>query len=605
MKIHIQNLVAAAAVFSTLNLQHATAFAQGTAFTYSGRLNDGGGAANGSYDLRFTLCDAVTNGTAFGSWTNIATGITNGLFSVMLDFGGVFNGSNCWLEIAARTSGNGPFAALSPRQPILPTPYAIFSANAGNAATAATAGIAGSANSVSATNIIGAVPLTQLPGIVLTNNQSGVTLNGTFGGDGGGLTNLNPAAANAGLPFFAVYPPSSGISERPALGIFTNIQDAISALPVAPDPDHAGGGAIWFAPGIYYTTTNIHTPNTSYPFSLTLLGSGLNACGIVYVGTQAQSVMTLSQPDANDTFIFSMHNMFMASAVNGLTNILYFNSEGGSVGRALISYCWFGYWPSMTNNGCGFSTLGGHMGLTPPTCGDGGDHNLIAIDIDCNFDDKITVEHCSFNFVNCVSLAADHATFNDNFFSFCGGQNSWPSTSPYHWGASIVMTEPADYPNGNEDWNFYNNYFMTTAGFAYYAGNNFSSATPPKISYNDQFEGPINGVITTGTPWVMIDPIAHSTSPPQNYYAPGNGTLIAAPASLVRIVDNRAGINTGNYSFGGNVTVGGVFTGSGAGLTNLSASAITGGLTGRLAVLVPGGGTNILCFTNGILMATQ
>jgi hypothetical protein len=81
--------------------------------------------------------------------------------------------------------------------------------------------------------------------------------------------------------------------------------------------------------------------------------------------------------------------------------------------------------------------------------------------------------------------------------------------------------------------------------------------------------------------------------------------LIAAPASLVRIVDNRAGINTGNYSFGGNVTVGGVFTGSGAGLTNLSASAITGGLTGRLAVLVPGGGTNILCFTNGILMATQ
>ena len=142
------------------------------------------------------------------------------------------------------------------------------------AATATTAGTAGSANSVSATNIVGAVQLTQLPGTVLTNNQSGVTLNGTFGGNGGGLTNLNPAlATNAGFPFFALYPAGPReFRERPALGIFTNIQDAILALPVAPDPDHAGGGAICFAPGIYYTTTNIYTPNTSYPFSLNLAG---------------------------------------------------------------------------------------------------------------------------------------------------------------------------------------------------------------------------------------------------------------------------------------------------------------------------------------------
>jgi hypothetical protein len=47
------------------------------------------------------------------------------------------------------------------------------------------------------------------------------------------------------------------------------------------------------------------------------------------------------------------------------------------------------------------------------------------------------------------------------------------------------------------------------------------------------------------------------------------------------------------------------FTGNGAGLTNLPATAITGGLTINLAVLVPGGGTNTLCFTNGVLMAIQ
>jgi hypothetical protein len=47
------------------------------------------------------------------------------------------------------------------------------------------------------------------------------------------------------------------------------------------------------------------------------------------------------------------------------------------------------------------------------------------------------------------------------------------------------------------------------------------------------------------------------------------------------------------------------FTGSGAGLFNVPADAITGGLTTNLSVLVPGGFTNILSFTNGILRAIQ
>ena len=125
------------------------AAAQGTAFTYNGKLNDGATAASGSYDLRFTLYDAGTNGNVFGSLTNTATAVSNGLFLVTLDFGGVFNGANYWLEIAARTNGSGAFSTLSPRQPIPPTPYAIYAANAGSATTATTAGIAGSATSAS------------------------------------------------------------------------------------------------------------------------------------------------------------------------------------------------------------------------------------------------------------------------------------------------------------------------------------------------------------------------------------------------------------------------------------------------------------------------
>jgi len=65
--------------------------------------------------------------------TNAATSISNGLFAVTLDFGGVFDGSARWLEIAVRTNGGGAFVALSPRQPITATPYAVRAAEFGGA----------------------------------------------------------------------------------------------------------------------------------------------------------------------------------------------------------------------------------------------------------------------------------------------------------------------------------------------------------------------------------------------------------------------------------------------------------------------------------------
>ena len=58
--------------------------------------------------------------------------VSNGLFLVMLDFGSVFTGTNYWLEIGVRTNGNGVFTTLAPRQPITPTPYAIFAEGASN-----------------------------------------------------------------------------------------------------------------------------------------------------------------------------------------------------------------------------------------------------------------------------------------------------------------------------------------------------------------------------------------------------------------------------------------------------------------------------------------
>ena len=96
-------------------------YAQGTAFTYQGRLLSGGQPANGSYDLQFTLTDALSGGSRIGAaLTNAPVPVSNGLFVVVLDFGsGAFDGSPRWLEIGVRTQGGaGAYAALSPRQAI-------------------------------------------------------------------------------------------------------------------------------------------------------------------------------------------------------------------------------------------------------------------------------------------------------------------------------------------------------------------------------------------------------------------------------------------------------------------------------------------------------
>ena len=101
--------------------------AQGTAFTYQGRLNAGGNPASGSYDLTFTLFNANTGGGAIGGpLTNLATAVSNGLFTTAIDFGpAVFTGSADWLEIAVRTNGGSRFTTLAPRQQLTPVPYAI------------------------------------------------------------------------------------------------------------------------------------------------------------------------------------------------------------------------------------------------------------------------------------------------------------------------------------------------------------------------------------------------------------------------------------------------------------------------------------------------
>src|ERR1044071_3789976 len=105
MKI-INKLGLALLLLSTLNPQISTLFAQRTTFTYQGRLNSAGAPANGFYDLTFTLFDSVTGGAQQGNTvTNTATPVSNGLFTVALNFGNQFPGTARWLEIGAQTNG--------------------------------------------------------------------------------------------------------------------------------------------------------------------------------------------------------------------------------------------------------------------------------------------------------------------------------------------------------------------------------------------------------------------------------------------------------------------------------------------------------------------
>jgi hypothetical protein len=82
------------------NLQFSTAFAQGkTAFTCQGQFHEDDTNANGTYTMILILYDAVSDGNQIGSTLTTSPTIANGLFSVNLDYGNVFNNNPPWLDI--------------------------------------------------------------------------------------------------------------------------------------------------------------------------------------------------------------------------------------------------------------------------------------------------------------------------------------------------------------------------------------------------------------------------------------------------------------------------------------------------------------------------
>lgn len=102
----------------------------GTGFTYQGYLEQSGAPATGVYDIRFTLYDDAGVLVA-GPICRDNVSVTDGLFTVEIDFGSQFSGAARYIELAVRAGGavgdcaSGSYTVLSPREKVTPTPYAL------------------------------------------------------------------------------------------------------------------------------------------------------------------------------------------------------------------------------------------------------------------------------------------------------------------------------------------------------------------------------------------------------------------------------------------------------------------------------------------------
>ncbi len=126
-----------AAVSLGLTVMAGQARGLGTAFTYQGQLEQSGLPTNGTCDLQFSLFDALSSGNQVGTTQTVTpVNVTDGLFSVQLDFGGsAFDGNDRWLQIAVRCPvDGGSYTTLTPRQPLTAAPYALYAPSAGSAA---------------------------------------------------------------------------------------------------------------------------------------------------------------------------------------------------------------------------------------------------------------------------------------------------------------------------------------------------------------------------------------------------------------------------------------------------------------------------------------
>lgn len=113
--------------FESLSVSYPTS----TAFTYRGQLKDASILVSGTYSFRFVLYADHTGGKRLAVAVENDVVVTNGSFTVRLDFGrDYFRTSESWLEVEVQPANQqDSFKALSPRQLLRPTGNALSAAD--------------------------------------------------------------------------------------------------------------------------------------------------------------------------------------------------------------------------------------------------------------------------------------------------------------------------------------------------------------------------------------------------------------------------------------------------------------------------------------------
>jgi hypothetical protein len=281
MKKLFQGAVALLLVL-TFSSQLSTLFAQDTAFTYQGQLQSNGSLASGTYDLQFTLYGSSNGGTAVaGPVITNAVFITNGLFTVMLDFGpGIFTGAPLWLQIGAETNGGGGvFTLLTPLQQLVPTPYAIYAENS--------AGVNNSAISAPQLN----TPGTPASGQVLAyNGTSLVWSNQTAGGGSSWSLTGNAGTSPASGNFL-------GTTDNNPLELHVNGVRGWQLAPTTDTPNLIGG-----APG-NYVATGVQGATIGGGGTITTYGQSYSNVVLAYHGTIGGGLGNVIQTSARESTI--------------------------------------------------------------------------------------------------------------------------------------------------------------------------------------------------------------------------------------------------------------------------------------------------------------
>jgi hypothetical protein len=636
--------------------------AQNTAFTYQGRLNDNSNPADGTYDFRFRLFDAGSNVVA-GPLTNAPVGVTNGLFIVTLNFGAaVFDGSLRSLEIGVRTNGNASaYTVLAPLQPLTATPYAVRAIMADNAAVAQANAQNFAVTNASAQIAVAVAPLVTSP--VVTN-----------------IIRAQVAASGlvANLPFMTVSPAgiANGLATNKNNGLMFGpdtpgtltggLQEAINALLASnTNLEAPGGGKIVIGPGTVVLKAGVSVVQGPFyggsgtNYTLVFEGAGLSASGILYAGTNKTDVLHFDAANGGEAQLF-MRDLFVSSTRDMPNYLVYLNDFG----KANISDCWFGYWPTM------ISSYGG--GFSPPSVGGSSQASyLCGLFLDGgSTDDIIDVRNNDFlGLAAGIFNSSDHSVIDDNMFLYCGNYSAWQNhgAPDYHTGIGSLISFGAAIVQGHsthENTRYHNNYFY--GGNAAYVVDDSYGGGGVMVSDGDGFESQaLNLIISQQSKWTQINPHGSSGVPPSKVisasYLLGGGvyTVVADdPNNYVRTIL----LNSDNALLNGfdTLTISGtLIVADGSGIANLQAThligsvpdplisstflrtngngsrltgitaaqtgadtngaaaavwmaatqyaagLLSGGITTNIPVLVEGGGTNLLCYTNGILKAVR